>query len=422
MGSCAKPKAIAHCKSMSTPTTLNVAKAGAIVLAGTLVAHVLNYGFTLGMARMLQPNDYAVLVTMVALITIVSIPLRTATTIAAKYTPFILREYPSYAKATLSIGIGLLGIYLCLTPYLARWLTIPPAAFLAITPIIVVIPLLSMNMGVIQGMRRVAIFSWVPAAEAAGKFIFAAFFIATGYLIYGALGAISMTVVISCIVNTFIVKREHARHQKTSGPSSHIPQDWQRNAGGILASSIAIALLGNMDVLAAKHFFSSQIAAQYSVLAVITRTLGYGSLIMIPVVFPAMSQAMLLSDARLLLKKGMGITLIISCCILILFAFYPKQIVTLLPGSQYNAVAPYLLLAGIATALWSYVQMFISYFIATDTKRFLMPLICITGLQALGIGVLHNSIWDILTVTTIAEALLLSICTSLFLWQKKSFS
>lgn len=422
MGSCAKQKAIAHCKSMRTPTIFTIAKAGGIVFAGTLVAHAFNYGFTLGMARILQPNDYAVLVTMIALVTIISIPLRTATTIAAKYTSFILQEYLLYAQATLVIGIGLLGIYLWLTPYLAGWLTISPAAFFVIGPIIVVIPLLSMNMGLIQGMRRVAIFSWVPAAEAAGKCIFAAFFIAAGYMVYGALGAISVTVVISCIVNTLIVIREHTHLKETAVLSSRIPKEWKSSAVSILVSSIAIALLGNMDVLAAKHFFSSQIAAQYSVLAVITRTIGYGSLIMIPIVFPAMSQAMRTSDARLLLKKGMGITLIISCCILILFAVYPKQIVTLLPGSQYNAVAPYLLLAGIATALWSYSQMFVSYFISTDTKRFLMPLIAITGLQALGIGLFHTSIWDILTVSTTAEGLLLCVFASLFLWQKKSFS
>ncbi len=399
---------------MSKITTHGIAKAGTIVLAGTLVAHILNYGFALGMARMLEPSDYAVLVTMIAIITIVSVPMRTATIIAAKYTSFILQEYGSYVQATLIIGIGLLGIYLGFTPWMASWLTISPVAFFAIGPIILVMPFVSMNMGLIQGMRRVAIFSWVPAAEAAGKLIFAALFITTGYLVYGALGAITLTVVISCIVTAWVVAREHTHVQEA--------EDWQSSATVILVSTIAIAFLGNMDVLAAKHFFSSQMAAQYSVLAVIARTISYGSLIMIPVLFPAMSQAIHQSDARLLLKKGMGITVSISTCILILFALYPQQIVTLLPGSQYSAVAPYLLLAGIATALWSCSQMFISYFIATDTKRFLVPLVGITALQTLGIGLFHTSIWDILTVTTISAALLLCVFAPLFLWQKKSSS
>ena len=406
-------------KEMNIPTTKTIAKAGTIVLAGTLIAHALNYAFTIIMTRILEQEAYAVLVTIITIITIISIPLRTATTIAAKYTSFIIRGYASYVQATLILGIGILGVYVCLTPIMADWLKISPAALLAIGPIILVTPLLSMNMGLIQGMRRVAIFSWVPAGEATAKFAFAGLFVALGYPLYGALGAISLTVIISSIINTLIVAREHARLKEKNGPSSHIPKQWRNSAIIILVSSIATALLGNMDVLAAKHFFSNELATQYLVLAVITRTISYGSLIMIPVLFPAMAQALHPRDARILLKKGISTALATSLLILVLFALYPKQIITLLPGSQYDAVAPYLVLAGIATALWSCSQIFLSYFIATDTKRFLMPLLAITGSQMIGIALFHNSIQEILTVINVSEVLLLGVYTFLCLQKKR---
>lgn len=406
---------------MSNLTTNTIIRSGAIVLIVTLVAHTMNYGFNILMTRFLVPNDYAALVTIVSLISIVGIPLRTATTVASKYTSFVLRGYKDYLNATLLLGIGVLSVYLFLIPALSVSLAIPWRAFLLIGPIILLAPSLSMNMGLLEGLRKVWLFSGIPAGEALMKLGCAIILTSAGYAFLGALGAISITIAISWLVSTGYILYAHRKAPHTELSSSHIPNEWKKSALVILLSSIAIALLGNMDIIAAKHFFSAEIAAQYSVLAVISRVVSYGSLMMIPILFPAMAQAVTTHNARLLFRKGTWIGTFVSVAILALLALYPTEIITLLPGSRYANIAPYLVYGGTATALWSLSQIFVSYFIAINTSRFLTPLTCITVLELVAMLIFHNSIQEILIILNSCQAILLAVFVWLLRTQEKQY-
>lgn len=384
-----------------------------LVFLGAIAANALNYGFAITMTRVLTPNNYAILITLVSIIMMVSIPFRTATTVAAKYTPYILREYNTYFQTMLIVGICIMGVYMGISPLLMKWLNIPFGAFLGIAPVIMLIPLISMNVGIMEGLRRVRIFSSIPVLESCAKFLLALLLTTMGYAIYGAIGAITIAVLVSCLLNTILVTHEQ-KNYRVQNNSSHIPDQWKQGVFVILISNIAIALLGNIDILAAKHFLEPQLAAQYSVLTVISRILSYGSLIMLPILFPAMSQAIRPRDARMLLQKGIWVACSASLAILTLFGLYPEHIVKLLPGSQYQTIAPYVLTAGIAATLWSISQLFLAYFIASNTKKFLVPLLGITGLQMVEMTVFHSSIQEILVVITGTQALLLCICTWIF--------
>ncbi len=399
-------------ENMSTLTTPTIIRSSTIVLISALAAHGINYAFTILMSRVLIPHEYVVLVTIISLINIVGIPLQTATTVAAKYTSFILRGYKDYLNATLLLGIGIMGAYLSIIPILSATLALPWQALLLISPAIFLMPSLCMNMGIFQGTRQLWVFSGIPAGSSLIKLGSGIALVSAGYASLGALGAISIATILAWLASTIYVVYELRNTKYHTHASSHIPDQWKKSAAIILVSGIAIALLGNMDIIAAKLFFVEQLAAEYSVLAVISRSISYGALIMIPILFPAMSQAGNPQIARALLQKGVSISLIASAAVLILFALYPSEIITLLPGVRYSNVAPYLLAAGVATALWSISQLFLSYFIATDKKKFLIPLLVATGLQILGITLFHDSIAEILMVVTSTQAVLLSI----FVW------
>lgn len=390
------------------------------LLTGTIVASLINYGFTIAMARILTPNDYATLVTLISIIMIISTPLRTATIVAAKYTSYVLERYNAYAQIMLVIGIGIAGLYIGISLPLTRLLTIPIQAFLVLAPIIVLLPLLSMNVGLLQGMKYIGTFAWIPALEALIKFIFSLLLTGIGYKTYGAIGAISIAIATSCIFNTAIIARAYRVLVRQHKVSSTIPNKWPQGVLVILASNTTVALLGNMDILAAKHFFTSEMAAQYSVLIVLSRILSYGSLIMIPILFPAMSQATRKTEVRELFQKGMYIAIGIAISILIVFICIPEYIIDTLPGQHYRNIAPYLVYAGLASSLWSFSQIFIFYFLATNIKRFLMPLLAITVVQASVIYIHHESIRNILITMNCIQIILLYIFYLIFRSEKRT--
>ncbi len=404
---------------MNAMTYKSIMKSGTIVLMGTIAANLINYSFNITMVRLLEPTDYATLIVIVSLITIISIPLGTATTIAAKYTPYILSRYNAYLQATTVLGVGILIVYLFLTPWMSGYFAIPNIALLLMSPIICFATVFSMNKGVLQGLRKIWIFSIVPIGESIVKLVCALYLVAAGYTVYGAIGGITIAVLGSSIITTaYLIKKYQKQKSFQSEKASHTPSDWKESAIVIFVSSLAIALLGNVDILAAKHFLPPNEAANYAVLAVMGRTISYASLIMIPILFPAMSQALRPQDAQILFTKGIRITLLICIIILALFALFPKTIILLLPGSRYLPVAPYLIYAGFAAALWSMMQVFVSFFIATNKKQFLAPLLICTLLQVIGIGIFNKSITEILTVINAIGITLLG-CFIWILWRQK---
>ena len=192
---------------------------------------------------------------------------------------------------------------------------------------------------------------------------------------------------------------------------------WKGSGTVIIITTFALTLLANADIVLAKYFFPIEIAAQYSALLVISRVIGYGSFIIVPIFFPAMAQSAQEQEACSMLWKGLKITTVIAIGLITLFALFPEQIVSILIGDKYQAISPYIVYGGIVSGLHTIAQLCIYYFISINAKRFLPPLIIIIAMQIVAMYLFHQSITDFIAITLcssaaiVASLLLLSLHT-----------
>lgn len=392
---------------------IEILKSGTIVVIGSTIANLVNYGFAIFMTRLLSPSDYASLTVLAAIIMLISLPLHAITTLAAKYPVIFLEQYTAYTKRMMFLGIGIALLYLSVYPFLEQLLEIPPTSLLILLPIILLLPLLFAQIGIAQGTRHVWLFSSIPIVETVVKCIVGVVLVYLGYALNGVILAISMSITISTLIYVTTLCRK--RIPTHSNINIHLPEEWKQIVSIIIVAHIAVALLGNMDLFAAKYYLSIDLAAQFSALMTLSKVMTYLPLILLPIIFPVMSQTKNTVDVNALLKKGMVITACIAGAFLVIFKLAPTHIIALLPSQHYGAIAPYLFYAGTAAMFGSFVQLLVAYFIAVHNKRFIAPLVIWAIIQALGLTMYNNSIPVLLTVTNITNATLLCILFLLFI-------
>lgn len=400
-------------------------------MLGTLFAHLLNYIFSLYTAHILSISQYAILIAMTSIVSIASIPSHAMMTIATKFTSKLLPKHGTHtgrnilamwSPITLLVGVIFADFYFLLIPYLSDILAIPPKAFLFLLPIVFMSPALQANIGILQGLQKFLHFSSVSIIESTVKLLLMLLFGFLGWTLYGALGAMSAGLLGAYITSVVFLAAEKDKIIPVAWFLQSDVGSWKGSGTVILITTFALALLANVDIVLAKYFFPIEIAAQYSALLVISRVIGYGSFIIVPVFFPIMAQSAEEQEACNALWKGLKITTAIALGLITLFALFPEQIVSVLVGNKYAAISPYIVYGGIVSGLQTIAQLCIYYFISINAKRFLPPLIIIVAMQITAMYLFHQSMTDFIAITLCSSAAIVASLLLLSLHTHKQYA
>jgi O-antigen/teichoic acid export membrane protein len=150
----------------------------------------------------------------------------------------------------------------------------------------------------------------------------------------------------------------------------HVARAWAPIAG-----LVVVAVLQNIDIIAAKHRFSKDVASSYGATAVAAKVLVWiaigAGFYLVPEASRRHAEG---EDTRPVLLRALAIVLVCAVPVVAVYAFGGHQLIELAFGSDRLLAIDALLPLGIAFTLLSMTYLAIQYLLALRRTRFLIPL------------------------------------------------
>jgi len=311
------------------------------------------------------------------------------------------------AIATVVFSLGLSGP-------VARFLQTPHSGgAVALVGLLFVAGFVSpINQGILQGMQR---FGWLAVMIASGpllRVLLAAFFIALGGGVEGAVLALVVSGVLPYVLSfqpVWSTVRRAARAPVALRP-------WLGYSGAVTVATACTMLLYNVDTILAKHFLTTLEAGRYAAVATSGKIVFFigGSVVM--VMFPKVTAAHARGEEhRHLLGFSLGAVLLLSAAVVVVFAAFPIFVLTHMFGPTYISVRADLPLYGFGMLLFALCSVFTQYFLSLDNRTFVWVMVVCCLVQAGGLWLWHSSVTEMVHVIVASMALLLAALTALYL-------
>jgi O-antigen/teichoic acid export membrane protein len=150
----------------------------------------------------------------------------------------------------------------------------------------------------------------------------------------------------------------------------HVARAWAPIAGLVI-----VAVLQNIDIIAAKHRFSKDVASSYSATAVAAKVLVWiaigAGFYLVPEAARRHAEG---EDTRPVLLRALAIVLVCAVPVLLIFGFGGHLLIKLAFGSDRLLAIDALLPLGVAFTLLALTYLAIQYLLALRRTRFLVPL------------------------------------------------
>jgi O-antigen/teichoic acid export membrane protein len=142
-----------------------------------------------------------------------------------------------------------------------------------------------------------------------------------------------------------------------------------------IAGLVVVALLQNVDIIAGKHRFSTDVASSYGATAVAAKVLVWVAMGAGFYLVPETSRRHAAGeDTRRVLVNAIGIVLVCALPVLAIFAFGGRQLLKAAFGADRLLAVDALLPLGVAFTLLALTYLAIQYLLALRRTAFLLPL------------------------------------------------
>ena len=381
-----------------------------ILLIGSIVVSLANFGYNIGVARMLGPSDFSHAAAAVTILMLIS-----AITLAFQLvcTKLIARAEAVEAKAAVFqhlmrrawlIGVGL-GVFMLLTASMLTTylrLSTPWIVILLAVGLTIYVPL-GVKRGGLQGTCRFRGLAWNMAAEAITKFAGALVLIAMGFGVLGAVAAISASVILAFALPD---KARELRGRAVAGPSGHVGEGRQA-----IVFFVGQVIISNIDILMVKHFFSPDDAGLYAAIALVGRLLYFGAWSVISAMFPVSAEKKEPGSSGSLLAVPLLLVTAMSAVFVLLLAAFPTLVFQTLFGAHFHsAVGDLNLLLSMnaaATGVYAIAVVLITYEMSRCIANTGWLQLVVSGLIVLGISWFHSTLLEVIVVQQVLRVVLL---------------
>jgi O-antigen/teichoic acid export membrane protein len=379
---------------------------GATVAAAMAVMNVALYVFTAVAARLLGPQSYGALASLMAVLLVISvIQLGIQTTAARRiaaepgHVAQIEREILSLTyRAAAVVGIALL----LLTPVINALLKLDSLATasmvaLSAAPLTVV----GGQLGVLQGERR-----WWPVAMVYLACGVPRLLIGTALILWkptelAAMTGVFLGTIVPVAVGAYALRRkrepgEHAEHHSTRAIIREVLSNSQ--------TLLAFLALMNCDVIVARNALDGHVAGLYAGGLILTKALLFLPQFVVVVAFPAMSTA---DERRGALLRGLTLVLGLGVAGVLGSALLPRLALVFVGGDEYADIDDRLWLFAVLGTVLSLLQLLIYAVLARQGTRSVY-LVWLALVAVLVVGSQATTLIGLLmTVVTIDAALFL---------------
>lgn len=400
-------------------------KGSFVVLIGSLVAAVGNYFFNIIMGRMLGPEDFGALVSLLALTYIIAVPSQTINIVTARYTAryqakgesgkissFIIKAN----RNSFLLGLVAFGAFAVISPAIARYLHLTSTWLVIILGASFLISFVaSVNTGGLRGLHNFTQLSINSVLTVGLKIAIATGLVYLSFGVKGALIAFSLCLFIANFQAYFSLKLS----KKRSLLGLKLSQIFSYSSP-VFLTSLCIAVLYNVDVILAKHFLDSTAAGHYAVLSLLGKIIFFATGSIVTVMFPMAVKKIAQGKSHIqILRRSIFLVLIVSALICAIYFLFPEFIVNLLFGANYVAVAAYLGWFGLVILIFSLVNVVANYYLSIQRTDFWPILAFGVVLEIVMIYVFHQNIGQIVW-SLLFTMILVLVSLIIFLNVKKS--
>ena len=352
----------------STERPASIRHRGAAVAIGLAVANVATYIYAVLAARLLGPQSYGALASLMAVLLVISvIQLGIQTTAARRisadpdHVGQIEREILALTyRAAAVVGV----LLLILTPLLDRLLrldSLPAAALVAVSA--VPLTIVGGQLGILQGERR-----WWPVAIVYAACGLPRLVIGTVLMVWRpteltAMLGVTLGAMVPVALGAYALRPQRApgktsEHHQT-GP---ITREILTNSQALLA----FLALVNCDVIVARNILEGHDAGLYAGGLILTKAMLFLPQFVVVVAFPAMSTAHERRGAllrSLTLVLGLGVVGVLGCALL------PRLALIFVGGQEYAEIDDRLWLFAVLGTVLSLLQLLIYAVLARQGTR-----------------------------------------------------
>jgi O-antigen/teichoic acid export membrane protein len=302
------------------------------------------------------------------------------------------------------LAVLVLGIFALCSSALSRFLHVDFWA-LALTVIAIAFAIIvPATRGVLQGVQDYRSFAVATMVECFVRLGCGVGFAAHGFGAAGAMAGFAIGSAASWLYASLTIRK----HITTNDNTMNLTIDFKRLAmtsRGVTLSTIALTILGFVDVVFVKHYLTAREAGLYGVLSLAGKIIIFSVSFIPTLLLPKAVQTITRGgDARGILIKAILATTGLSAVSLAVFFALPSLIVRVMAGSDFLAAAPYIFSYGVATSLLAATTLAATYNIGIHRFAFIPRLLAVCALEVAGICWQHHSMAEIVRIVVFANA------------------
>jgi O-antigen/teichoic acid export membrane protein len=385
-----------------------------VMLVGTVLVSAINFGYNVAMARMLGPAEFGNVSAVATLLMLLSALSLSFQLVTAK---FVARNQGAFGKDLVyrrlmrrAAAIGIIsGIALCLlSEPLAYLLHLPSALLIVFLALGFAFSVpLGVKRGGFQGICAFGSLTGNFILEATVKFGLAALLVGMGYGAFGAVGAISASVVAAFVFSPIWLG--------AGGEECRIVPASFREGMQAIVFFVGQVVINNIDILLVKSFFSAADAGLYAAVALFGRLLYFASWSIVSAMFPISAATHPNQNRERVLLASLLLVIGVSLLFIVALEVLPDFVVALVLGESFAKVSSLLSLYALATAFYSVSVVLMAYEMSHKIANTGWFQLVVGGAMIIAISMFHDSLRQVIQVQIVMMVLLLTAVSLPFL-------
>jgi hypothetical protein len=243
------------------------------------------------------------------------------------------------------------------------------------------------------------------------KLVAALLLVWAGYGVYGAVGAISASVIAA-----FLFTRLPLHAAAGVKPVESTPFRVYFHEGmQAIVFFIGQVVINNIDILLVKYYFDAENAGLYAAVALFGRLLYFACWSIVSAMFPVSAASPRDQHPSQVLKTPLLLVGGLSAVFIITVTLLPRFVVGLVLGQQFAHADELLGIYAAATAIYAMSVVLIAYEMSRRIANTGWLQLVISGMTVLGIAIFHESLHQVIVVQIVTMTILLVLVSTPFL-------
>lgn len=385
------------------------------IFLSTGVINVGNYLYHLIMGRMLGPETYGLLESVISLFVILAIPFSPLTLVIVKFISVYKGKNDSlsisslyfYFRQKLFIWGLITSVVLILSSSLIMtFLHIKDLRFPLLISLTFFIGLFSILLkSMLQGLFKFSGLFFSNAIEIVVKVSTAILLVVFGFKALGAFSSIALGTVFGITTALYFLRKEKFVNSKKFLESKEI----FKYSIPVFITTFGLTSLFTTDVVLVRNLFSAVDSGFYAALSVLGKIIFFATFPITMVLFPLVSRRHSSGEHyKHLLSIALLLNLSLAGVIVLVYFLFPTLMVNLLFGPKFLSVTPLLGLFGVFIAIYSFCSLLANFYLSVHKSKVSVLVFLASISQVILIYLFHSNLSQVITMSIIVNLALLA--------------